>query len=643
MCFNVTEKIINQHLLSEKAVPGEEISIRIDQTLTHDATGTMAFLQFEAMGVSRVKTQLSVTYIDHNTLQTGFENADDHRFLQDMAAKSGAFFSRPGNGICHQVHLESFGAPGKTLLGSDSHTPLAGGLGMLGIGVGGLDVAVAMAGGPFYLVMPKVINIRLHGKPDSWVSAKDIILEVLRCLSVKGGVNAVLEYSGGGLRYLSVPERATITNMGAETGATSSIFPSDQYTREFLAAQGREKDWQLLEADEDAHYQEVVDINLDQMVPLVACPHSPDNVRPVSELAGMVVDQVMIGSCTNSSYLDLSKAAAILKGRSVHPGVNLVVAPGSRQVLSMISNSGALTDIIKAGARILECACGPCIGMGQAPPSGSVSLRTINRNFKGRSGTADAMVYLVSPETAAASAVAGCLVDPRSLGEPLEISIPECFNIDSGLIIPPPDKNQIEVRRGPNIKPLPVRGPLPESLEGEVLIKVGDNITTDHIMPAGAKVLPLRSNIPAMAEHVFSPVDPEFTARAKSAGGGLIVGGDNYGQGSSREHAALAPMYLGVSGVLARSFARIHRDNLINFGIVPFVFSDAADYELLKPGERLQLNDIRRALAAGRETVPCINLETGKSFNLKINLTDRQRGILLAGGTLNWVKTLAIS
>jgi aconitate hydratase len=638
MGYNLTQKIIRSHLVSGTMQRGQEIAIRVDQTLTQDATGTMAYLQFEAMGIPRVKTELSVSYVDHNTLQTGFENADDHRFLQSTAAKFGVYFSRAGNGICHQVHLERFGIPGKTLLGSDSHTPTAGGLGMLAIGVGGLDVAVAMGGGPFHLIMPGVINVRLHGRLAPWATAKDVILEVLRRLTVKGGVGKILEYGGEGIKYLTVPERATITNMGAETGATTSIFPSDEVTRAFLRAQGREEVWVELGPDPDVVYDEVLDIDLSTLEPLVACPHSPDNVKPVREVGPLAVDQVVIGSCTNSSYLDLMKVAAILKGKTVHPNVSLVIAPGSRQVLTMLAQNGALADLVSAGARILECACGPCIGMGQAPPSGGVSVRTINRNFKGRSGTADARVYLASPETAAATALTGRLTDPRELGTPPVVALPEKFHVDDRMILPPADNpDDVEIVRGPNIKPLPVAGPLPESIEGRVLIKVGDNITTDHIMPAGAKVLPLRSNIPAMSEYVFTAVDPSFPRRAREAGGGIIVGGENYGQGSSREHAALVPMYLGVKAVLAKSFARIHRDNLINFGILPLTFIEPADYDRLERDDMLQIDGLHRALREGAE-LEVKNVTRGFTIKARAQLTPRQVEIILAGGLLNYTR-----
>jgi len=639
MGLSLAAKIIRGHLVYGEMKAGEEIGIKIDQTLVQDATGTMAFLQFEAMGIPRVKTERSLVYVDHNTLQTGFESPDDHIFLQDMAAKIGAYFSRPGNGICHQVHLERFGEPGKTLLGADSHTPTGGGLGMLAIGAGGLDVAVAMGGGPFYLTMPKIINIKLLGKPAPWTSAKDIVLEVLRRLSVKGGLKSVLEYTGAGINYLTVPERATITNMGAETGATASLFPSDDITRDFLRAQERESAWMPLLPDPDAEYDQVIEIDLSQLQPLAACPHSPDNVKPVEELAGLKIDQVMIGSCTNSSYLDLSKAAKILKGKKVHRDVSLVLACGSRQVFKMLAEDGSLTAMIEAGARILECACGPCIGMGQSPKSKGVSLRTINRNFKGRSGTADAEVYLVSPETAAASAVAGVMTDPRTLGEPITVPIPEKFAVDDSMFIKPEAPGtEGEIRRGPNIKPLPVNEELATDLKAEVLLKVGDNITTDHIMPAGAKILPLRSNIPAMAEHVFAPVDPGFAQRAKEKDGGIIIGGENYGQGSSREHAALAPMYLGVKAVIAKSIARIHGDNLVNFGIAPLVFVDPAEYDGIEQGHQLSIAGLKNAVENGDECVTVKNITSGKEFQAKMTLSPRQRSILSSGGTLNWMK-----
>ncbi|MCR4430312.1 MAG: aconitate hydratase [Tepidanaerobacteraceae bacterium] len=638
--MNLTQKIIKSHLVEGKMIPGEEIALRIDQTLTQDATGTMAYLEFEAIGIPRVKTELSVSYVDHNTLQTGFENADDHRFLQTAAAKFGAYFSRAGNGICHQVHLERFAVPGKTLLGSDSHTPTGGGLGMLAIGAGGLDVAMAMAGHPFYLAMPKVVNVRLHGKLAPWTSAKDIILEVLRRLSVKGGVGKVMEYSGDGVKSLSVPERATITNMGAELGATSSIFPSDEATRRFLEAQGRGCDFIPLQADPEAEYDEIIDINLDELEPLIALPHSPDNVKKVSEAAGQKVDQVFIGSCTNSSYVDLMKVSKILKGKTIAPDVSLVVAPGSKQVLYMLSKNGALADIVAAGARILECACGPCVGVGQAPSSGAISLRTSNRNFEGRSGTRDAKVYLVSVETAAVSALTGVITDPRSLGEPIAIEMPEKFAIDDRMIISPPaDGRNVEILRGPNIKPLPKAEPLHDEIRGRVLLKVGDNITTDHIMPAGAKILPLRSNIPAISKHCFEGMDPTFPDRAIKAGGGFIVGGANYGQGSSREHAALAPLYLGIKAVIAKSFARIHRQNLINFGILPLTFEDERDYDEINQavaadGDELVIENARERLLS--DAVEVKNLTRGRTFKVRHGLSERQKEIILSGGLLNF-------
>ncbi|HBT46260.1 MAG TPA: aconitate hydratase [Peptococcaceae bacterium] len=634
---NLAEKILSRHLIEGRMVPGEEIAIRIDQTLTQDATGTMAYLQFEAMGIDRVRTKLSVSYVDHNTLQTGFENADDHLFLQSVAAKYGIVFSRPGNGICHQVHLERFAVPGTTLLGSDSHTPTAGGIGALAIGAGGLEVAVAMAGGPFYFTMPEVIRINLHGRLSPWVSAKDVILEVLRLLTVKGGVGKIIEYGGDGVKTLSVPERATIANMGAELGATASIFPSDEVTRAFLRAQGREEDWVELLPDPDAVYSQVLDIDLGSLEPLVAQPHMPDRVARVREVGPIKVDQVAIGSCTNSSYADLMRVAAMLKGRRVHPEVSLVISPGSRQVFYLLAQNGALADLIAAGARILECACGPCIGMGQAPPSGGVSVRTFNRNFRGRSGTADASVYLAGPEVAAATALTGVLTDPRDLGmPPITVTLPERFPVDDGLLIfPPPAGTEVEIRRGPNIKPLPAAQPLPEEISAPVLLKLGDNITTDDISPAGAKYLPLRSNIPALAEHAFEGIDPTFAGRAREAGRGIIVGGQNYGQGSSREHAALCPMYLGIKAVIAKSFARIHRSNLINFGILPLIFVREEDYEGVEQGDVLAL-DLRGGLEA--EVLTIRNVTRGTSFQVRHGLSPRQRRILLAGGLLNYTK-----
>jgi len=633
---NIVQKIIESHLISGEALSGKEISIRIDQTLTQDATGTMAYLQFEAMGVPRVKTRLSVSYVDHNTLQTGFENADDHLFLQSIAAKYGIYYSKPGNGICHQVHLERFGIPGMTLLGSDSHTPTAGGLGMLAIGAGGLDVAVAMGGGAFYLNMPRVTNVRLSGRLKPWVSAKDVILELLRIMSVKGGVGKIIEYSGEGVKTLSVPERATITNMGAELGATTSIFPSDEITLAFMKAQKREKDWVEIAADPGAVYDEVIEINLSELEPMAARPHSPDNVAKVWEIGPVPVHQVIIGSCTNSSYTDLMRVARILRGKKVYPSLSLSIAPGSRQVFEMLARNGALADIISAGARILETACGPCIGMGQSPASGAVTVRTFNRNFEGRSGTADAKVFLASPEVAAATALKGVLTDPRELGDAVHIPMPDEFLIDDSMIIPPAqDPSTVEILRGPNIKPLPVNQKLPETIRGEALLKLGDNITTDHIMPAGAKILPLRSNIPAISQYVFSGIDPSFAARAKEAGGGFVIGAHNYGQGSSREHAALAPMYLGIKAVIAKSFARIHRANLVNFGILPLTFSDEQDYDSVAAGELLEIN----TSGLDRENELTVkNVSKGTEFKVRHGLTHRQVEIIKAGGLLNYTK-----
>ncbi|MFY9451956.1 MAG: aconitate hydratase, partial [Bacillota bacterium] len=592
MGLNITQKIIKEHLVSGEMIPGQEVGIKIDQTLTQDATGTMAYLQFRAMDIPRVKTELSVSYVDHNTLQADFKNADDHIFLQTVAKKHGVYFSKPGNGICHQVHLERFGRPGKTLLGSDSHTPTGGGIGMLAIGAGGLDVAVAMAGQPFYFPMPKIVRVELKNRLRPWVSSKDVILHLLSILTVKGGVNKIMEYGGEGVASLSVPERATITNMGAELGATTSIFPSDENTRKFLEAQGRVEDYVPLAADPDATYDEVIVVDLAEIVPLAACPHSPDNIKPIAEL-DLKVDQVVIGSCTNSSYTDMKRVSEILKGKRVHPDVSLAIAPGSRQVLEILARDGSLADLIAAGARILESACGPCIGMGQAPRSGAVSLRTFNRNFEGRSGTKDASVFLVSPETAAASAITGKITDPRTLGEYIPVGLPERFLVDDSMILPPAENpDEVEVIMGPNIKPVPIGKPLESTMELPVSIKVGDNITTDHIMPAGAKVLPFRSNIPAISEFVFSAVDPSFPERAKELGKSVIIGGQNYGQGSSREHAALAPMYLGVKAVIAKSFARIHKANLVNFGILPLEFADPEDYDSLEQGDVLIFSNL---------------------------------------------------
>ena len=643
MSMNVTQKILASHLVSGEMIPGKEIAIAIDQTLTQDATGTMAYLQFEAMGVPRVRTKLSVSYVDHNTLQTGFENADDHKFLQSIASKYGIYFSRPGNGICHQVHLERFGVPGQTLLGSDSHTPTGGGLGMIAIGSGGLDVAVAMAGGPFYLNMPKVVLVKLSGQLQPWVSAKDVILELLRRLSVKGGVGKVMEYGGEGMKTLSVPDRATITNMGAELGATTSVFPSDDVTREFLAAEDRVESWTQIEADPDAAYDEIIEIDLSTLEPMTAQPHQPDRVVGISEIAGMKVDQVLVGSCTNSSYRDLMTLAGALKGKKVHPDVSAGVSPGSRQVLEMIARNGALADLIASGVRVLESTCGPCIGMGQSPSSGAVSIRTFNRNFEGRSGTPSAGIYLASPESAAAAMLTGVITDPRTLGEAIKIEQPGKFLIDDGMIINPSDTPEaVEIIRGPNIKPLPIQDELPSLIAGKVLLVTGDNITTDDIMPAGSKILPLRSNIPAISEYVFIGIDKTFTARAKEAKGGFIVGGENYGQGSSREHAALAPMYLGVKAVIAKSFARIHRANLVNFGILPLTFSNPADYDSIGRDDELVISSIRKEINESPYLI-VENKTKGTKFEVMHSLTDRQVEIILAGGMLNYTKKSASS
>lgn len=635
MGYTIAEKIIKAHLVSGEMKVGEEIGLRIDQTLTQDATGTMAYLEFEAMGIPQVKTERSVAYIDHNTLQSGFENADDHKYIQTVAAKHGVYFSRPGNGICHQVHYERFGIPGKTLIGSDSHTPTGGGLGMLAMGAGGMDVAVAMGGGAYHIPMPRMIFVELIGELRPNVSAKDIILEVLRMLSVKGGVGAIVEYGGEGVATLSVPERATITNMGAELGATTSIFPSDEVTRQFMAAQDREADWSPLASDPDAEYAERYSINLSELEPLAACPNSPDNVRPVRELAGIKVDQVAIGSCTNSSFADMTKTASVLKGHKIADSVSLGISPGSRQVFSMMAESGALTDMIDAGARILECACGPCIGMGFSPNSKGVSLRTFNRNFLGRSGTKDGQVYLVSPETAAASALTGFITDPTTLPPIAQPQQPDRFRInDDGIIAPLPaaEAEAAEVLRGPNIKPFPETSPLDDHIEAAVILKVGDNITTDHIMPAGSKVLPYRSNIPKISEFCFSVVDETFAARAKEAGKGFIVGGSNYGQGSSREHAALAPLYLGIKAVIAKSFARIHAANLVNAGILPLIFENPDDYDEIEQGDVLRLDGVRAALEDDR-----IILHAGdKNIPLRMELAERQKEVLLAGGLLDY-------
>lgn len=638
--LNLTQKIIKAHLVDGVMEPGAEIGIRIDQTLTQDSTGTMAYLQLEAMGIERVKTKLSAAYIDHNMLQQGFENADDHKYIQTIASKYGIYFSRPGNGICHQVHLERFGVPGQSLLGSDSHTPTNGGIGMLAIGAGGMDVAVAMAGEPYYIIMPQVINVKLVGRLRPFVSAKDIILEVLRQLTVKGGVGKVIEYTGEGITGLSVPERATIANMGAELGATTSIFPSDEITRQFLAAQQRESAWVELSADADAEYEQVLTIDLTKLEPLTAKPHSPDNVVRVSEAGRIKVDQVAIGSCTNSSYQDLMRVARILKGRTVDAQVSLVISPGSKQVLTMLAENGALADLIAAGARILESGCGPCIGMGQAPASNAVSLRTFNRNFKGRCGTLSAGVYLVSPETAAVSALTGVLTDPRQLGLDVDLNIEmsDKFLVNDNMIIAPSsDSAEVEIVRGPNIKPFPRNKPLAEKLSGKVLIKVGDNITTDQIMPSDAKLLPYRSNIPYLAEFCLTPCNPEFPKRAKDYNGGIIVGGENYGQGSSREHAALAPLYLGVKAVLAKSFARIHRANLINSGIVPLVFVNLADYDQIQEFDLLFIDGLCEQIQKGNGMI-VKNMTQNVEYELESMLTKKETDILLAGGKINLIR-----
>lgn len=641
MGLTLTEKILKAHLVDGEFVKGQEIGIRIDQTLTQDATGTMAYLEYEAMGVPRVRTEKSVAYIDHNTLQSGFENADDHRFIGSVCKKHGIYFSRPGNGICHQVHLERFGIPGKTLIGSDSHTPTGGGIGMIAIGAGGLDVAVAMGGGAYYITYPKIVKVNLTGKLSPWVSAKDVILEVLRRMSVKGGVGKVIEYCGEGVKTLTVPERATITNMGAELGATTSIFPSDETTLAFLKAQDRADVWSELKADDDAVYDEQIDIDLSQLVPLAACPHSPDNVKSVNEIGKLKIDQVCIGSCTNSSYVDMMKVAHILKGKTVDPSVSLAIAPGSKQVLNMIAENGALADMIAAGARILESACGPCIGMGQSPNSKGVSLRTFNRNFEGRSGTKDGQIYLVSPEMAAVSALTGYLTDPRTLGDMPEFKLPEHFKINDNMVVPPADESDmdsVEVLRGPNIKPFPQTSPLDDSIDCQVSLKVGDNITTDHIMPAGAKILPLRSNIPAISQHCFTVCDEDFPRRAKNMGKSIIVGGSNYGQGSSREHAALAPLYLGIKAVLVKSFARIHRANLINAGILPLTFVNEADYDKINQGDEIVLADVRADVEADMSKLTVVNKTTGVEIPVLCELTGRTKDIILAGGLLDYTR-----
>ena len=638
MGLTIAQKIIKEHLISGEMTVGSEIALKIDQTLTQDATGTMAYLEFETMGVPRVRTELSVAYIDHNTLQSGFENADDHRFIQSMAKKYGLYFSRPGNGICHQVHLERFGKPGKTLIGSDSHTPTGGGIGMLAMGAGGLDVAVAMGGGAYYITMPKMYKVNLTGKLRPFVTAKDVSLEILRILSVKGGVGAIIEWGGEGIKTLSVPERATITNMGTELGATTSIFPSDEITKAFLEAEGRGGDYVELKSDDDAQYDKIIDIDLSQLEPMIACPHSPDNVVKVSSLKGVKVDQVCIGSCTNSSLLDMLKVAALLKGKTIRPEVSLSISPGSKQVLSMLADCGALSDILASGARVLECACGPCIGMGFSPNSGGVSLRTFNRNFEGRSGTADGQVYLVSPETAVAAALTGEITNPMLLGDSIEIKMPEKFKIDDSAVIPPApaeEAKELPILRGPNIKPFPDSVPQGDVLEAPLVLKVGDNITTDHIMPAGAKILPYRSNRPHLSQYCFGVCDSTFPERAKAAGKSIVVGGNNYGQGSSREHAALVPLYLGVRAVIAKSFARIHAANLINAGIMPLTFADPDDYDLLSQDDELKIENVYAGMDSGKMILK--DVTAGREIALSCEFTERQKAILKAGGLLKYV------
>ena len=640
MGLTLTEKILKSHIVDGEFIKGTEIGIKIDQTLTQDATGTMAYLEFEAMGIPRVRTERSVAYIDHNTLQNGFMNMDDHRFIGSVAKKHGIYFSRPGNGICHQVHLERFGVPGKTLIGSDSHTPTGGGIGMIAIGAGGLDVAVAMGGGAYYITYPKIVKVNLTGKLNPWCAAKDVILEVLKRLTVKGGVGKVIEYCGEGVKTLSVPERATITNMGAELGATTSIFPSDEITKEFLKAQKREDVWVELSADADAEYDEIVEINLSEIEPLAACPHSPDNIKSIKEIGKMKIDQVCIGSCTNSSLLDMLKVAHILNGKTVHPGVQLSIAPGSKQVLNMLAKNGALAIMIDAGARILESACGPCIGMGQSPNSNGISLRTFNRNFEGRSGTKDGQIYLVSPEVAAASAIAGVLTDPRDLGDMPEFVLPEEFIINDNMIVEPAsveDMDKVEILRGPNIKPFPETSPLDDILDCKCSLKVGDNITTDHIMPAGAKILPLRSNIPEISKFCFTVCDEQFPERAKELGKSIIIGGSNYGQGSSREHAALAPLYLGIKAVVVKSFARIHRSNLINAGIVPFTFVNEDDYEKISQCDDLLIENLVSAINGDGNAI-LKNKTNGAEIPVVCDLSERAKEIVTAGGLLNFTK-----
>nr|MBN2278846.1 aconitate hydratase [candidate division Zixibacteria bacterium] len=635
---SLAEKILAEHLVSGKMAPGEDIAIKIDQTLTQDATGTMAYLQFEALGMNKVKTEVSVSYVDHNMLQASFENADDHQYLQSVASKYGIYFSRPGNGICHQVHLERFGVPGKTLLGSDSHTPTGGGIGMIAMGAGGLDVAVAMGGGPFYLKMPEIINVYLTGKLKPFVTAKDVILEVLRILTVKGGVGKIIEYGGPGVAGMSVPERATITNMGAELGATTSLFPSDEKTGQFLKWQKRGKDFRKLEADPDATYSRIIKIDLARLQPLIAQPHMPDNVTPVAKLKNIGVCQVCVGSCTNSSLADLTIVAKLLKGKKVHPNVSMTVSPGSKQVFEAIAASGALTDIIASGARILESGCGPCIGMGQAPSTEGVSVRSFNRNFLGRTGTKSAKAYLASPETCVAAALTGAITDPRKLGKYPRITLPKTIKIDdSGIIPPSKTPAKVTIIRGPNIAELPLNIALPETYTGEVILKVEDNITTDHIMPAGAKILPLRSNIPKISEFVYHVIDPDFAQRAKEKGGGFIIGGENYGQGSSREHAALAPMYLGIKLVAVKSFARIHLANLINFGILPVTFADPADYDKICQGDTLEVPRFKDNVS-NSDKLEIVNKSKNETYYLKIDLNPRQRKIINAGGLLNYTR-----
>jgi aconitate hydratase len=641
---NLVQKIFERHLISGRCAPLEDIGIAIDQTLTQDATGTMAYLQFEALGIQRVRTKFSISYVDHNMLQTGFENADDHRFLQTFAAKYGIFFSKPGNGICHQIHLERFAKPGETLLGADSHTPNAGAMGMIAIGVGGLDVALAMAGEPYYLKMPEIVLVKLKGKLPPWVASKDIMLELLRRLTVRGGVGKIFEFGGPGVERLSVPERATIANLGAELGTTTTIFPSDEKTLEFLKAQGRKKDWIHLEPDKNAEYDQVIEIDLRELEPLIAQPSSPDKVCPVREVAGKAVEQVCIGSCNNSSYFDLMSVAKILRGGKIHPDVSLTITPGSKQVFEMIARDGALATLISAGARILESACGPCIGMGQAPPSHAISIRTMNRNFPGRSGTPEDQVYLASPYVAIACALKGLITDPRTLGpRPPRIPMPEKFLIDDSLILLPSSKpEKVVIERGPNIKPLPIRGPLEDRMEGSVLLKVGDNISTDDILPAGARVLPLRSNIPAISKHLFERLDPDFFRKARELGGGFVLGGENYGQGSSREHAALAPMYLGIKAILTKSYARIHRSNLINFGILPLTFKDTEEFLKIQQGDHLRMTHLRNAIQE-EDFLKVENVTQKRMFEVSHGLSSREREILLAGGLLNYTRNRAKS